>query len=139
MKLFALDLGDVWTGSAIADPLGITARPYKTTLSTQLIPFLHEVIAQEAITDIVIGLPKTMAGTYSHQTNKVITQKKELEQLFPNIRWHLWDERLSSKQAAATKKTHTKQDKQMAHSIAAAIILTGYLLFAAQKKITLSE
>lgn len=139
MKIFALDLGDVWTGSALSDPLGITARPYKTVLSTQLIPFLQEAIAQEEITDIVIGLPKTMQGKHSEQTNKVIAQKQELERLFPDIKWHFWDERLSSKQAAQTKKARTPQDKRTAHSIAAAIILTGYLLFAAQKNSTLSE
>lgn len=139
MKVFALDLGDVWTGSAISDPLGITARPYKTILATQLIPFLQEVIPLEEITDIVIGLPKTMQGKDSAQTNKVVAQKQELEKLFPDITWHFWDERLSSKQAAHTKKAHTKEDKRMAHSIAAAIILTGYLLFAAQKNPTPSD
>lgn len=139
MKIFALDLGDVWTGSAISDPLGITARPYKTVVANQLIPFLQEVIPQEEITDIVIGLPKTMQGKDSEQTHKVIAKKLELEKLFPNIAWHFWDERLSSKQAAQTKKAHNKDDKRTAHSIAAAIILTGYLLFAAQKNSTPSE
>ncbi len=132
MKIVALDVGDVWTGSAISDELGITARPYETVKTAELMPFLEDLIKNESIGTIVIGYPKTMSGTQSEQTKKVIAQKEKLKTAFPDINWALWDERLSSKQAAGIKKTKSKEDKIASHSVAAAVILTGYLLYAAQ-------
>ena len=133
MKVLALDLGDVWIGSAISDSLGITAKPYKTVKASALIPFLQEVIPKEELTTIVLGYPKTMGGKESDQTRKVLATKKVLEAAFANINWVLWDERLSSKQASSTKKIKNKEDKILSHSIAAAIFLTSYLLLASQK------
>lgn len=132
MKIIALDLGDVWTGSAISDELGITARPYETIKTTELIPFLDNLIKNESISTIVVGHPKTMGGRQSEQTKKVVAKKEELQTALPDITWVLWDERLSSKQAAGIKKIKTKEDKIASHSVAAAVILTGYLLYAAQ-------
>lgn len=134
MKTVALDVGDVWTGSAISDELGITARPYQTVKSPDLISFLHNLIETEPIGTIVVGYPKTMGGTESEQTKKVVTRKNELEGLFPQVTWVLWDERLSSKQASGLKKTKTKDDKIASHSVAAAIILTSYLMYASREK-----
>ena len=129
MKILALDLGDAWVGSALSDELGITARPYQTVKAKELIGFITNVISVEPISIIVIGYPKTMGGKDSEQTKKVVAQKESLEQQFPQITWALWDERLSSRQAAGIKKTKTKEDKIASHSIAAAVILTGYLMF----------
>lgn len=132
MKVLALDLGDAWVGSAISDSLGITAKPYKTVKLSELTPFLGQTIVDQELSTIIIGYPKTMAGKESEQTKKVLEKKKELEATFPHINWILWDERLSSKQASSTKKIKTKEDKLLSHSIAAAIFLTSYLLFASQ-------
>ncbi len=132
MKIVALDIGDVWTGSAISDELGITARPYQTTKTTELIPFLDNLIKNESMSTIVVGHPKTMRGTQSEQTKKVVAKKEMLQTAFPDITWVLWDERLSSKTAAGIKKTKSKEDKIASHSVAAAVILTGYLLYVAQ-------
>lgn len=132
MKTFALDLGDAWIGTAISDELGITARPYQTVKPKELISFIAKIIVDEPIDVIVVGYPKTMGGTESEQTKKVVAQTKDLEARFPHIKWVLWDERLTSKQAANIKKTKTKEDKIAAHSIAAALILTGYLMYASR-------
>lgn len=133
MKIVALDVGDVWTGSAISDELGITARPYQTVKSTDLISFLHNLINSESIGTIIVGYPKTMSGTESEQTKKVVAKKDELKGIFPQITWVLWDERLSSKQASGIKKNRNKDDKIASHSVAAAIILTNYLMYASVK------
>lgn len=132
MKIAALDLGDVWTGTAISDDLGITARPYETIKTEVITTFLKNFIAQEQIDTIVVGYPKTMSGTESQQTKKIIAQKELLQEEFPTVTWVLWDERLSSKQAAHVKKNKSKQDKIASHSVAAALILTGYLLYLSQ-------
>jgi putative Holliday junction resolvase len=129
MKIIALDIGDKWTGVAISDPLGILARPYKTAESENLFAFLSDLFSQEKISSAVVGLPTTLRGTSSAQTNKIIATKEELEQQFPTITWVLWDERFTSKQAAHIKPSKNKDDKLQSHSIAAAIILSTYLEF----------
>lgn len=127
MKILALDLGDVHTGTAISDITGLLAKPYKTIPTGQLENFLKEIIKEEEIDKIIIGYPKTMAGKISAQTQKIINTKTELEKKFPKIIWILWDERLSSKKAEQLKKIKDKEDKIKSHSIAAAFILDSYL------------
>ncbi|MFI5332825.1 MAG: Holliday junction resolvase RuvX [Candidatus Babeliales bacterium] len=131
MKCFALDVGDVWTGSAISDAAGFFARPYQTIRTTDLIPFLTELLNKEPITHIAVGHPKTLRGTSSDQTKKVETLFKELQNHFKTVTWILWDERLSSKQAQTLKHAKTKQEKIDSHSVAAAFILSTYLEFRA--------
>jgi putative pre-16S rRNA nuclease len=85
MIILALDIGDVWTGSAISDPLGITATPYQTVKTIQLEDFLHKTIAKEKLEHIVVGYPKTLKGTESDQTKKIVAHKELLEKKFPDI------------------------------------------------------
>lgn len=129
MKVAALDIGDVWTGVALSDALKITANPYETVRSKDLLSFLKTFIDQEPISTIIVGNPKTMKGTESQQTKKVHALFDSLKQDFPTVEWKLWDERLSSKFAQSTKKAKTKDDKIHSHAIAAAFILSSYLSF----------
>ena len=130
MKIFALDIGDQWTGTAISDELCLVARPYQTIETTKLESFLAQLLAKEPISKVIVGYPRTMRGTESDQTKKTRVHKETLEKLFQTITWILWDERLSSKQAEALKHAKTKEEKIQAHSIAAAFILSSYLEYA---------
>jgi putative holliday junction resolvase len=134
MKIFALDLGDQWVGTAISDATGLLAKPYKTIKAHELNDFLTNLFEQEQISTVVIGCPITMRGTESQQTELVKKTKEELEKKFPNILWILWDERLSSKRAQTLKKAVTKEEKIKAHSIAAAFILESYLTYQHMQK-----
>ena len=133
MKLLALDIGDVWIGSAISDALGILARPFKTVTLDDLEKFVIAIVPEENISTIVVGLPKTMSGTESEQTIKTRCYVDELRENIAKtldhpveLRW--WDERRSRKLAQQAMKTsHKKSVKQDEHSFAAAIILQGYL------------
>ncbi len=129
MKILALDLGRQWVGTALSDSLGILAKPYKTVSFEQLDLFLKQLFDQETISKIVIGYPKTLKGTESQQTLEVIKVKEKLEELFPEKKWILWDERLSSKRAEVLKKAKTKEEKIHSHSVAAAFILESYLTY----------
>lgn len=134
MKILALDIGDRWIGSAISDPLGMFARPYKTVKANELNEFLSATITPENITTIVVGYPKTMRGTESDQTRKVVEHVEQLKEIFDMVTWQLWDERLTSKMASGIKREKTKEDKIKGHSIAAAFILESYLLYLQNKK-----
>lgn len=127
MKTLALDLGDKHVGTAISDSLGMFARPYKTISFENLIPELEKIFNEENINTVVIGYPKTLRGTKSEQTLKIEAQKEELENKFPDLKWVLWDERLTSKSAQNIKRPKNKEEKLQTHSIAAAIILSSYL------------
>ncbi|TET06699.1 Holliday junction resolvase RuvX [Candidatus Dependentiae bacterium] len=127
-RIFALDIGDVWTGTALSDSLGLIARPYKTVKTAQLEVFLKQVLTEESIEAIVVGYPRTLRGTISEQTKKVLQIKEQLEQKFTTVPWVLWDERLTSKRAEALKKKKfTKEAKYDSHSLAATFILDSYL------------
>jgi len=127
MKVAALDTGDVWTGIALSDALKMLAKPYKTISSGELYTYIPTLLAAEKIDTIVIGYPKTMRGTESEQTKKIVALKEQLATRFPQVKWILWDERLSSKRADALKRAKTKEEKIQSHSVAAAFILQSYL------------
>lgn len=133
-KILCLDLGDVWVGSALSDSLHIVAQPYKTIQFSELDEELQNIIGKENINRIVIGYPQTLRGTISKQTEKVLAEKERLEKKFPQIKWVLWDERFSSKQAEKLKRAKTKAEKIISHSIAAALILENYLQFLSINK-----
>lgn len=127
MKVLALDLGDVWTGTALSDGLKMFARPYQTVKTNELTSFLPAVFEEHKISTVVVGYPKTLKGTESEQTRKIVQHKETLEKQFPQFEWVLWDERMTSKQAQGIK--NKKEDKQKIHSIAAALILETYLMY----------
>jgi len=128
----ALDLGDAWVGVALSDPLHFFSKPYKTVAATDLEKFLAQALPAEKVSEVVVGYPKTMQGTESDQTRLVVATKEKLELIFPTIKWILWDERLTSKQARKIRTPKNKEEKLVQHSIAAAIILESYLPFSNQ-------
>ena len=131
MKCVGLDSGDVWTGIALSDALQMFARPYSTVQTKELVESLQELFKKEQIATVIVGYPKTMRGTTSDQTKSVQTMFEQLQALFVDTTWILWDERLSSRRAEQLKKTQTHQDKKASHAVAAAFILTSYLDYRA--------
>lgn len=127
MKILALDLGDVHTGTALSDAMHIIAQPFRTIPTAHLVEELKKIFQQEEIDIVVVGQPKTMKGTESAQTKKAAEQTNMLKDVFTDKKFVLWDERLTSAQAASIKKIKTKEDKLASHSIAAALILSSYL------------
>ncbi len=126
-KILAIDPGDKHVGTALSDALGWFANPHETVSANKLIDFLTKIINQEKLDTIVIGYPKTLKNTESQQTLKIKVLYDQLVATFPQIKFVLWDERLTSKSAAKYVNSRDKVDKLRAHSIAAAIILETYL------------
>lgn len=133
-KFIGIDLGDAWVGIAISDFLKITAKPLKTSATKDFDHALLALLKQEPIGCIVVGLPITVSsGTDSDQTKKIRDEATRLKALieaegFLHVDLVLWDERLSSKRAAATSsRPQSKEEKLMQHAKAAAFILQNYL------------
>jgi putative Holliday junction resolvase len=127
MKIVGFDIGNRWTGVAISDMLGLTARPYTTIATEDLVTFITDLCTKEPIKTAVVGYPQTMRGTESEQTKKTVAVFDELQTAFPDLSWILCDERLSSKHAAHISSTQSKQERLKAHARAAAFILTLHL------------
>lgn len=128
MKILALDIGDVWVGSAISDESGIVCRPYITVKYEELLSFLEKTISEESVGTILVGHPITMGGTKSEQTKKVEKVFEDLKEKFSSIDWILRDERFSSQRAAdLIGALDSKEKKKKEHSVAAAFILQDYL------------
>lgn len=127
MRTIALDVGDRWTGIAISDPLGITARPYKTVESQELLDFLESLIKNERVGTIIVGYPQTLRGTESEQTKKIVLLFESIKEKFSTIDCFLRDERFTSQQASRLKKAVTKEQKLHQHALAATLVLNAYL------------
>jgi putative Holliday junction resolvase len=134
MKSLGLDIGDVWTGIAISDALGMFAHPLTTVKTDDLSSFLEKTLKKENVRYVVVGYPKTLRGTESDQTKKTSSLVQKLEKDFSFVDWVLWDERLTSKYARKQQQGKRRKKKEEVHAVAAAFILTLFLDYKAQQK-----
>jgi len=131
-RWLALDLGTKRIGTAVSDPLGVTAQPLKVIPSRgknkDLIAIMALVVELSA-TQVVVGLPLNMDGTDSTRTRRTRLFAKELaSRLFIPV--VLVDERLTSWQAEEVLKetgAHGRDRKKNVDRVAAALILRSAL------------
>ena len=137
-RVLAIDYGDVRIGLAMSDLMQIIAKPYKTIKNTDqndVFSQLENIIKKNNIGKIIEGLPITLKGEHSEQTNKVLSFVKELK-LCIKIDIDTYDERLSSFQAKKSliyQGVKTGHNKEQIDQTAAAIFLQGYLDSATSK------
>ena len=138
-RILALDIGDVWVGSALSDATGLIASPLDTINFKDLFKFLEEIVKKYDIKSVVVGYPKSVGGNISQQTQKTLDVYKKLQAEFLDLQFILWDERFSSKRAKSLlqgKQLHRRKNvknKQHEHSLAAAFILDSYLVYTSNK------
>jgi len=137
-RILAIDYGDVRVGLAISDLMQIIAKPYKTIKNTnhnEIFIQLERIIEENNIGKIIVGLPITLKGEHSEQTEKVLSFVKELKSSI-KIDIDTYDERLSSIQAKKSliqQGVKTGHNKEQIDQTAAAIFLQGYLDSAISK------
>lgn len=131
-RTLGLDVGDRRVGVAVSDELGLLASP-RTVLSRRGLE--HDLAAvldwleRERAQRIVVGHPLRFDGTPGEQARKVERFVAALAARTdrPIV---LWDERLSSNEAAEALRAagaRRKQRQQPLDALAAAIILQNYL------------
>ena len=131
-RVLGLDFGERRIGLALSDPLGIIAKPLTIIdrkKTADHISRISEIVSERKITSIVVGLPLTLKGNYSKQTEIVLAF---IDQLKSDLQIPIMtvDERLSSVaaekslQAQAVKTGH---NKGRVDETAAAIFLQEYL------------
>lgn len=127
-----LDLGSRTIGVAISDELGVTAQGVKTIRRKSKEEDLKEIltlIAQLAVEEIVVGLPKNMDGTLGNRAEKVL-RWVELLQSRVTLPVTTWDERLTT--VGATRvlleaDLSRKKRREVIDKLAAVLILQGFL------------
>lgn len=132
MRILALDLGDVWVGTALSDPLGIVCRPLKTVKRKELLSFLKTALREHSVSKVVIGLPTGSEGQETEQSKKTMAFFMTCQAQFPEIGWELLDEFLTSQlathhQSTIKRQRLSTQSKLESHSLAAAFLLKDYL------------
>ena len=132
VKTAAVDLGDVRTGLAFSDGLGVIAGRALTLTAKnreELISKLLSEINAEGASLIVVGLPLNMDGTEGPRAEKAraFAELLKKETSVPVV---LWDERSTSVTAnrilsdAGKKK---KKQRALVDAVAASVILQSYL------------
>ncbi len=125
----ALDLGDVRTGVAVSDPGRTIARPLEVVPSEELDAVIERLVREEGVSEVVVGIPKTLGGEVGFQARRVLDRLGVLRRDFAGVRFVEWDERLTTRVAAAgeKKKRSKKGQKARLDHLAAARMLQEYL------------
>lgn len=132
MRILGIDYGDARVGVAVSDVLGFMAQGVKTIKNTgikQLLNELNEVLTEYKPERIVIGLPKNMDGTEGFRAEATYEFANKLKTIYEG-EIIFWDERLSSVGASRylnETNTRGKKRKNVLDTVAACIILEGYL------------
>ncbi len=127
-----LDIGSKTIGVAISDPVGLTAQGLTTirrrSREKDLVA-LKELARQYNITEIVVGLPRNMNGSYGPQAALVKQLASKIEKAL-GLPLHFYDERLSTVAAdriLIEADLSRKNRRRVVDQVAATIILQGFL------------
>jgi putative Holliday junction resolvase len=128
-RILALDLGERRTGVAISDELGLYAHPRAAIIASNpraVTDAVARLVEAEAVTEVVVGLPLTLAGGDSAQTRSARTFAAALRERL-SVPVTQWDERLSSVEAARSGAGAGRARSGELDSAAAAVVLQAVL------------
>ena len=130
--MLGIDYGERRIGLALSDPMGIIAKPLRIIDRKRTTDYISEILntsKEKNANIIVVGLPLTLRGKQSKQTEIVQKFIEKLTQL-GKIPVVPVDERLSSisaKKSLQLQGVKTGHEKGRVDETAAAIILQEYL------------
>ena len=132
MRLLAIDYGSKRTGLAVTDPLQIIATALETVRTHLLLDYLKKYVESEGVEAIVIGMPRRLDSSDTHNTQAVRIFIKKLEATFPDIPVHPHDERFTSSIAlkamiAGGSKKSERQEKGNLDKVSAVVILQSFM------------
>ena len=131
-RLLALDYGTKRVGVAITDELQMIASGLCTVRTHDCMDFLIEYISKEAVSAIVMGLPKDLNNQKTDSTPYVKGFAKQLRKQFPGLEVHFVDERFTSKMAFQSMidgglKKKARQNKALVDEVSATLILQSFM------------
>lgn len=130
MRYLAIDYGNKRTGLAICDPTEMIVSPLSVIQGPkQLLDKIDDIIKNENVEELVLGLPLNMDGSQGYQTKLVFKFAEQLKQRF-DVPIHFQDERLSTfaaEEKLAPAEFTRKKKKKRLDAVAAAEILEAFL------------
>ena len=126
MKVLALDYGRARTGVAVSDPTGTVARPLgvvERAATKDGLDRLVQLIAEQAVEQVVVGLPLTMRGEHGEQATETEAFVAALSSRV-GVPVVTFDERFTTDLAEQTP-SRTAEDAR-----AAAHLLSSYLAWS---------
>jgi putative Holliday junction resolvase len=130
VRVLALDYGTARIGCAISDPTGTLATPI-AAIEPPEVPEVVRVAGEREAERIVVGLPVSLSGEDSGQTELTRTFARELGEA-TTVPVETWDERFTTRMAAQTRRDTGAGSAE--DSIAAAHLLESYLQAVARRE-----
>ena len=135
MRILALDMGERRVGVAVSDPTGTIARPLRTLMRgsrEEDFAAITALVAEHDVELVVVGQPLSLDGAEGPQARRVARYAEALAARLP-VPVVAWDERFTTVAAEEILRQNRRKKKRQARtrgevdSIAAAVILQGYL------------
>ena len=104
--------------------------------SDRLTGYLNTLLAEEAIAEVLVGIPKTLGGEVGFQAKRVLDRLNALRDTFPTVRFVEWDERFTTRLARSSRSEsrpggrstrHKRRTKERVDHLVAAGMLQEYL------------
>jgi putative Holliday junction resolvase len=123
MRVLALDYGSARCGCAVSDPTGVLATPLQPVLapgSRRGLARLRQLVAELDAELVLVGLPLSLSGADSAQTEETRAFATRLERSLP-VAVQLYDERFTTRLAERSGGQASEDSRAAAH------LLEGWL------------
>ena len=134
MRIMGVDYGDARTGIAMSDLLCSivgTTTVIHSRRDDKTIAEIQKLIAQNGVTEIVVGLPRNMNGSEGPRAELCKAFAEQLKEA-TGLPVTMWDERRTTVEAhniLSAHNYHGQKRKNTVDAVAASLILEGYLAF----------
>lgn len=131
-RILAIDFGRKRCGIAVTDPACIVANPLETVETGRLLDFIKAYVADNPVSTVVVGLPRTVRGEESDSMRYITPAVGRLRKEVAPIPVVFFDERFTSVLAHRAMldgglRKMARRDKATVDKVSAAIILNDYL------------
>lgn len=141
VRALGLDVGSKTIGVAVTDEAGIAAHPVRVIArggTRADVSAIQTLVAELAITDVVVGMPFELSGRVGHRARRVQEFTQALRQaLPPALKFHEQDERFTTAEAQRVlldADLSRARRKEVIDQQAAALILQAWLDAHAARK-----
>ena len=104
------------------------ANPLEVVPSENLPAYLRRLVDERDVREVVVGVPRTLGGEVGFQARRILATLDGLKRDFPGVRFLEWDERFTTRIAAAGSRRGSGKNKPVRlDHLAAARMLQEYL------------
>lgn len=131
-RVLGIDPGERRIGLALSDEMGLLARPFRIlprSSARQAVGAIAALIEQEAVGEIVVGIPVSLSGELGPQA---LRAQRFVEQLRRSVSVPVrtWNEQFTTAEARRRlleAGRRMKQRREPVDAVAAAVLLQDYL------------